>query len=276
MRRVAFFLTAGLLTLGVAASASAAPAAKATKAATKGAAGEPTTVDKKIKLNPDSVRFGMTIEELSKAYDKVLDDEWVPLYKSVEPGPRMNELDAELAERKLDILKNKVEFGSLPSGFENTALAGEYTANNGETMTHLRLRSGVERYFFFFGNHLWKVYDVQKLGKKSKLGEDFPAALGTLTTAFGKSPRTRKADPGQGRRFDQSDWQDKDTIVRVIDQANGKAGLAYIDRKIEENLGKYRTNKGEAAETLDREVSDVTRPVSPEAAKAGAPGGKKK
>jgi hypothetical protein len=219
----------------------------------------PPEVDKKIKLSPDGLHFGMTLEEISKLYEKVFDEEFVPLYKSVEPGPRMSELDSELADKKQLLLRNKLEFGSLPSGLDNTPIGGEYTYNNGESMSQIKLRSGVQRYFFFFGNHLWKVYDVYKLGKKSKLGADFDGAVEGLGKQFGKAPRARKADPSAGRSVDQVDWQDKETIVRVHDHGNGSAAVAYIDRKIDEGIDKFRSNKGPRGEALDHDVSDVTK-----------------
>jgi hypothetical protein len=229
------------------------------KPAAKGKEAPPPTVDKKVKLSPDGLKFGMTIEEISKLYEKVLDAEFVPLYQNVEPGPRMNELDTDLAEKKLLVMRNKVEFGALPSGLENTALAGEFTYNNGETMTQFPQRSGVHRYLFFFGNHLWKVYDVHKLGKKSKMGADYAGAVDTLTKQLGKPPRVRKPDPSAGRNLDTADWQDKETIIRLTDRGDGSAALAYIDRKIEEGIDKFRPNKGPGKEELDRDVSDVTK-----------------
>jgi hypothetical protein len=265
MRSTVVLLVAGLA-LSAVSTADLAEAKPPVSAKGKGGKAEPppTTIDKKVKLSPDGLRFGMTIEEISKLYEKVFDDEFVPLYKAVEPGPRMAELDSELADKKQLILRNKVEFGSLPSGLDNTSLAGEYSYNNGETMTKVKLRSGAERHFFFFGNHLWKVYEVQKLSAKNKLGADFDAVLGKLTKSFVKGPRTRKADPSAGRNFDQVDWQDKETIVRLGDLGGGKAALIYVDRKIEENLDKYRSNKAPPVEALDHDVSDVTKPAGPD------------
>jgi hypothetical protein len=263
MRPTVFILASGLA-LGAFASTGAAHAFPTVlgkpeaKAAAKGKAPPPAEVDKKVKLSPDGLRFGMTLEEISKLYEKVFDDEFVALYKTVEPGPRMAELDAELADKKSLIARNRLEFGTLPSGLDDTPLAGEFSYNNGETMTQVKLRSGVQRYFFFFGNHLWKVYDVHKLGKKSKLGADYAAATETLTKQFGKAPRALKAEPSEGRRHDQVDWQDKETVVRVLDRGDGSLALAYIDRKTEENLGRFRTNKP-AHEEVDRDVAEITR-----------------
>jgi hypothetical protein len=222
----------------------------------------PTEITKKVKLSPNGLAFGMSLEEISRLYEKVIDDEFVPLYQNVEPGPRMAELDAEKADKKQLILRNKLEFGNIPSGLDNTPLGPEFTYKNGESMTHLKLRSGVERYFFFFGNRLWKVYDVHKLGKKDKLGADYDAAVESLTKQLGKSPRVRKADSGDVR-FDQADWEDKETVIRLIDHGGGAAALAYIERKVEENLGKFRTHSAESGTGVDPSVADVTRGDKP-------------
>ena len=225
----------------------------------------PPTVDKKVKLSPDGLKFGMTIEEISKLYERIFDDEFVPLYQRVEPGPRMAELDSELADKKQRILRNKLEFGTLPSGLDDTPLGGEFSYNNGESMTQFKLRSGVQRHFFFFGNRLWKIIDVHKLGKKSKLGEDFDGAANGLEKQLGKAPRALKADPSAGRKVDQVDWQDKETIIRLMDHGGSTAALAYVDRKVEEGIDKHRSNKGPAPEQVSSAVSDVTRSAAPKA-----------
>ena len=170
-------LTVVVLVLGIAPSlvslsAAASPVVLGMqrKAGAQKAEPGPAEVDKKVKLSPDGIKFGMTIEELAKLYEKVLDDEYVPLYKETEPGPRMAELDAELADKKQLLLRNKLELGSTPSGLDSTPLGGKYTYNNGESLSQIKLKASVHRYFFFFGNHLWKILDVHKLGKKSKFG----------------------------------------------------------------------------------------------------------
>lgn len=235
----------------------------------KKSAPPPTTVDKKVKLSPDGLKFGLTIEEVSKLYEKVFDDEFVPLYQHVEPGPRMNELDSELADKKQRILRNKLDFGALPSGLDDTPLGGEYSYNNGESMTQVKLRSGATRYFFFIGNRLWKVIDVHKLGKKSKLGADYDAAVESLTKTVGKPPRVLKADPSEGRKVDQADWQDKETILRIQDHGGSTAAVGYVERKVEEGLDKFRPNKGGSHEEVSTVVSDATR--TGQAPKPGPP-----
>jgi hypothetical protein len=277
MNKSVLFVVAGLAafsSLASEAGANPAPSARLAKSDKPKPAGPgPTSVDKKVKLSPDGLKFGMSLDEVSKLYEKVLDDEYVALYKTVEPGPRMAELDAELAEKKTLIVRNKLEFGNLPSGYDNTPMAGEFTYNNAESMTQIKLRSGITRHFFFFSDRLWKVYDIHKLGKKSKLGADYDGAIEGLTKTFGKAPRVRKADPAEGRSFDDADWQDKDTIVRVKNTGGNSLALAYVERKTEEGISKYRTNKGAGNEAVSKDIADITRSSAPP---PEPPGAKKK
>src|SRR5688572_15727245 len=102
----------------------------------------PTHIDKKLALSPKGVKWGVTLDELSRLYDTAFEAEFVELYKRVEPGPRMKELDHELADKKQLVKRNWIEFGSLPSGLDNGPLGGEFTYRNNESMTKLTLRNG--------------------------------------------------------------------------------------------------------------------------------------
>lgn len=247
--------------------AAAGKEAKGAKAAKKVG---PSEVTKKIAFRPKELRFGMSLEEISKVYDKVFEADFLPLYRRVEPGPRMNELDNELADKKQLVKRNHIEFSNLPSGLENTPLGGEFTYNNGESMTHVTLRNGTKRYFFFFKNRLWKIYDETALSKKSKLGTNYEGVLESLGKLFGKKAREQEADPAAKRMFDSGEWADKETILRVLNRGGKNVALVYIDRKVEENLDQMRPNKGEKPREIDATVSSVTK-GGPMDNKPGAP-----
>lgn len=219
----------------------------------------PPEVKKSVRLSPKGLRFGLSLDELSALYVKVFEKEFVPLYRRVEPGPRMKELDAELAEKKKHIKRNHVEFGSLPSGLDNTPLGQEFTYNNGESMTHVTLRSGVKRYFFFYNGRLWKVYDVYKGPKMRKLGGDFDAIVENLAKKFGTKPRRQEPDPKVGRMLEHADWATGDMVVRVINRGGDEIALVYMARKAQEKLEKHRANDRNKSEKLDSDVSAVTK-----------------
>jgi hypothetical protein len=241
------------------ASASKASANKASKKKGARAPSGPAHIDKKIALAPKSLRFGMSLDELSGSYAIELDRLYVPKYKAVEPGPRMQELDAEVSDKKQRIKRNFLEFGGQPSGLDNGPLGGEFTYNNGESYTRLPLPSGVTRYFFFMNKRLWKIFDEHKLSGKSKLGKDFDDVVANLTKKLGKEPRVRKSSPPEKLLFDTADWADDRTILRVYDMGRQTVGLLYIDKMIEENLGKHRKDHGRAGTKITPDVAKVTR-----------------
>ena len=218
----------------------------------------PATLKKKVRLSPKGLSWGMSVKEISALYAKVFDKRYVKLYRRVQPGPRMQALDAELADKKALIKRNVLKFGSTPTGVDYSALKGEYTYRNKESMTHIRLRSGTKRHFFFFENRLWKVYDEHKLRKKSKLGKTYKTAVKRLTKKFKVAPRLREADPAEGLNFTTADWQDDNIIIRALDRGPGLIAIVYVDRSVAENIDRYRTAKQEDPNAIDRDVLDVT------------------
>jgi len=176
----------------------AVPAAAEKSGAEKPAKGGPGSVGKKIALAPEGLKFGMSLEAIAKLYDKTFDQEYLPLYKKAAPGPETEALDAEIKQRKAEVRRSKVDFNNTPTGVDQTALKGEYSYANGESMARLTLRSGTERYFFFFNDRLWKVYDEHKLKKGSPLGESYADAVKVLTGKYGNPPKKLPANAEKG------------------------------------------------------------------------------
>src|SRR5688572_202780 len=109
-----------------------ATAKAAPKAATAPALSGPAKMGGTLVLTPKGLVWGISVAQLAKIYDKVFDDEFVPLYKKTQPGVAMTALDSELADKKKLIRRNKIEFGNLPTGVDQSALKGEYSYGNKE------------------------------------------------------------------------------------------------------------------------------------------------
>ena len=222
----------------------------------------PAQLKKKLGLSPKGMHFGIGIDELSRVYAKELERDFVQLFKRAEPGREMQELQSELDEKKAHIKRNFMEFGSLPSGLDGTYLEPEYSYRNGEGMTKLRLRSGTVRHFFFFGDSLWKVYDVHKLtrSKRKKFGKDFESIVEGVGKKLGVAARVMEADPSAGKRRLRAfaDWQDGSTVFRIINLGPKEVAFVYIDQKVEESVDDRRKVKGDDGKTkLDSTVQGV-------------------
>ncbi|HVJ18152.1 MAG TPA: hypothetical protein VM686_22185 [Polyangiaceae bacterium] len=258
----AFTLGASVLLSGNNVMAEDKPAAKpAAKAPAK--LGAPGVISKKVGIAPKGLRFGLGLEGLAGLYDRVFDDEFLPLYKKAQPGTEMDALDEELKQKKAFLRRSRVEFGQTPTGVDYSPLKGEYSYANGESMGHITLRSGTERYFFFFADKLWKVYDEHKLTKGGTLGENFDEALKILGTRFGAPPKRIASNFEAGQNFDEGLWADPEKYIRAVDRGN-VLGMVYIDKNIQDNLAQHRKNKPANLHAMDSDVtSALKKPDAP-------------
>jgi hypothetical protein len=219
-------------------------------------------VAKRIGLAPAGLKFGLGLEGIARLYDKVLDEEYLPLYKKASPGPQTDALDAELKQRKGEIRRSKVEFGNTPTGVDQTALKGEYSYANGESMVRLTLRSGTERFMFFFGDKMWKVYDEHKLKKGTPMGETFDSAVKSLQSRFGAAPKRVPANPDKGQNFDEAVWTTPDMVIRAVDRG-GVCAVVYADKEIQDDLPKLRRNKPKNETAMDPDVAAILKKNEP-------------
>lgn len=259
LRVIALLSAVGLGALSLAASSASAEGGKdkdtkAAKAPPQGRVGE---LPKKVVLTPKGLAWGMSIKKISELYKHYFDAWALPLYKKVQPGVEMKELDSDVEDRKALIMRNKLEFGALPTGLDSTPLKGEYSYRNGESMTWLTLPNGTKRNFFFFDDKLWKVYDEHALKKGGKLGENYEEALKLLAKKLGAPPKMVEAD-FKTVMFKEGTWENTEMLIRAIDRGD-KLGLVYVDRSVQDSLAKYRKVKVQDDSGVDSSVSSVLR-----------------
>lgn len=245
------------------------------KPAAQKASAQAAVLKNDIRLAPERLRWGLSLQQVAKVYDDEFDTEYAPVYKRTDPGVEMQSIDAEVADKKSLIRRTKIEFGTTPTGVDNGPLKGEYSYNNGESMTKTQLAGGTTRYFFFFNDKLWKVYDEYKLG--SKLGTNWSAAVSALTQLFGAPPKLLSADQTSGKRFDEAVWMTTSLHIRAINREDQKiVAVAYADRSIQDDLPRYRTNHLGNANAMDSSVRDATSHDAPADAKPSGSKTKKK
>ncbi len=219
----------------------------------------PASVKDAIRLTPEGLRLGMAVNEVIDFYNKILDQDYVPIYKMTPIGPKMKEVDAALAEQKLAFPRSEITFGNLPTGVDNTPLRNEYNYKNNETMMSLT-RQGVTRYFFFVNKRLWKVYDTLPLKKEGDLGATYKEAVSILTKRFGVPGRVLAADPSKGRSSTEVDWSDATTHVRALDRSDENiVALVYQDRATGERMAAYRAGQTDTSGAIDPTIAAVTK-----------------
>jgi len=226
-------------------------------------------IDKVIGIPPKGLHWDLTLEGVAKLYDKVFEEEYLPLLKKAEPGNQMTALEDELKSKQGILRRGRIEFGSIPTGVDQSPLKGEYSYRNGESMATLRLRSGTEPHFFFFSDKLWKVYDEHKLTKGGTLGENFEEAVKILNKRFGAPGKLVPANYEKGQPFDEVQWRDPEKLIRAVDRGN-ILGMVYASKTYVDNIAQYRKNQPEDLHEMDKDVAAATAHPPTEAGKPNA------
>ena len=222
-------------------------------------AGGAGVIEKSMQISPKGLRWGLSLEAVAKLYDGVIEQEMLPLFRKAQPGLELDALNEEQKNRKGALRRSRIDFGATPTGVDQSALKGEYSYNNGESLAIVTLPSGTKRHFFFFNDKLWKIYDEHKLKKEGNLGETFQEAIKALGKRFGAAPKLITADYDKGRPFDEAEWKDPDKIIRAVDRGQILA-VVYADRKVQEDLPRYRkTHAHTGPEAIDKDVAMVTK-----------------
>jgi hypothetical protein len=147
---------------------------------------------KGIVIEPEGLKWGMSMKQVGEVIDAMLDAEYKPVYQKTSPGVVMKRLDAQLAEEKSAFRRSRIDFGKLPIATDSTPLKGEYSYLNGESMMTLS-RKGEIRHFFFIKDSLWKIIKEVKFSEKGELGKVFKEAAVKLTASSRRTKRSRSS-----------------------------------------------------------------------------------
>ena len=255
-RLLGAFLAVGLVTLAAAPAVLAAGNKPKKEAAPAAPPPEAPTVKKSIDFPIAGLAWGMTPKAVALAIDKMIDDDYRPLYKEVQPGVKMKALDAQLVEDKDQFRRSRIDFGTLPTGIDGTPLRGEFTYQNKESLMTLN-HKGQATHFFFIQDKLWKVIDEIKLTDTYPLGKTFQDVAVKLSAKHGVPGRVLPADAT--RAAVEIDWKDSNTHLRVIQRSDTAIGMAYEDNGTVANLVALRPNKPVADSGIDPSVAAIMR-----------------
>lgn len=249
------------------------------------AAADPPTVQTVGTLS-EGFRWGVNHNEIIRIYNGTggrFDQEYNSVLAKMQPGVRMQALEADRDNRKAAFAASFIEFKDTPTGYDAGGLKGEYTYRNHEEIMSLE-KDGKRRYFFFMGaipgERFWKFYDEIPLKDGGPLGATYQEAITKLNQVLGAAGRIRAANPSQGLVFTTADWEDASTHVRALDRSfEHIVGVALEDRPTLNALPGLRANKEDDPLAMDPSIAAITRggvsDPSGKSADGGAPPKKK-
>jgi hypothetical protein len=215
------------------------------------------------------LKFGMSLEQIAKLNDKELDTEFKKKFAAASPTQSL-QVEDELRDKKAVFRRTRIEFLDTPTGIDQSALKGEYSYGNKESLARMPARTRDDakeipaRHFFFFDDKLWKIYEEYKLGPKSNLGADFDSAVKKLAKVFGAEPRKVAADFAKGQSFAEAVWTDNEKLIRAVDRGD-TLGMVFVEKSTQDNLSRLRTHQLVDQHELDKDVKAATAnpPVNP-------------
>ena len=264
-----------VLALGLAAAPASAEGkgkAAAKKKAEEPAPTGPAKMKGKLGLSPKGLGWNASLEAVAKIYDKVFDQEFMPLYKKAQPGPGMDALDAELADKKAaaPAEQDRVRRSAHRRRLQRTQGRVQLRQQGEHDEADAAHRRDSE--LLLLRRQAWKVYDEHKLRKGGPYGENWEEASEILTKKFGTAGFKVESDYAKGRNYAELQWTDGTTVIRAIDRGN-VIGLVYQDANVFFNLPKYRPNKPKNPHAIDKDVAAATaKPPPPEEKKPDAQG----
>jgi hypothetical protein len=219
-----------------------------------------------VPLEVDGVAFGTSAEDVAKVYDRWWDKHFVSKYRKVNPGPKMKELDFELAEKK-KILRRVSIFDGRSTSLDKSAFREEFEHNSGETMTSVKVvraasegsTKGVSytRRFFFFQDKLWKIYDEYKLEAQGLFGADFKEATAKVEASAGAgAKRTR----GPDSKYENVTFEAGPARIRLVKLADDRVAIVRSDNALAQEVLDRRAQQAKQPESgLDEDIQAVIR-----------------
>jgi hypothetical protein len=218
---------------------------------------EPPVTKKAIAMTLTGFGWGQSPKQVADQVDKIIDDDYRPQYKEVQPGIRMKELDAQIAEDKAEFRRSRIDFGKLPTGLDAGPMRNEYTYNNQEALMSLT-RKGQVTYLFFIQERLWKVIEEKRLAEGTPLGKNYQDAVVKMSTGYGVAGRVQQTGTTSGGV--EVDWKDATTHLRAAQRGETAVALIFEDNGTLANLSSLRSNKATADTGIDPDVAAMMRP----------------
>jgi hypothetical protein len=237
----------------------------AAKPQAKASGGDAPTIQSAASLL-EGFRWGVNHAEVLRIYnatDGRFDQEYNPVLAKMQPGSRMQALEADRDNRKAAFAASFIEFKDTPTGYDSTGIKDEFTYRNHESVMNVD-KDGKRRYFFFIGappgERFWKFYDEIALKEGGPLGKTFQEAVTKLNVQLGAAARVRAADPSQGITVTTADWQDASTHVRAMDRSYQHiVGVVLEERQTLGALPNLRSNKADDPLAMDPSISAITK-----------------
>ncbi|MBA3502946.1 MAG: hypothetical protein M4D80_05155 [Myxococcota bacterium] len=244
-RITSLIIAVGLLTSSAALAKDAPKKAPVAKKQPKAKAPPPKKIPpvsaeakKKLALNMQSYKFGMTKEEVIANLTKSINEQYEEKIKATTDMMTQDRLRKDRKAEVTRIEKTYIAFDGKKGGWDVSIVEEEFAHNTGESMLEKWEKEDGKnnrRFFFFHEGKLYKMFiqlDVSILPEDKRNFETFK---GVMTSSYG----------GGDVEADRITWKTSEFEVRAIDKlkAYGAVALVIEDPRVKKELVAIREAK---------------------------------
>jgi len=255
--RISSILFAAMLAGGVAYAGDAkkpapAPAKKAPPPKPKKVTVVSADNKKKLAEKMGGFKFGMTKDEVIGVISKQLDQKYDEKIKSTQDITQQDRYRKDRKEELATVTQSFVSFDGKKTGWDVSIIEDEFAHHTEESMIERWENSNGKnerRFFFFFGNKLWKMFislDVSILPADKKSFDEFQKVM---VSQYGDGD----VDPGK------LTWHTDDFDVRAVDKLKTYDALGFVleDNKAKKDVEAIREAKKPAKQETNAVINAV-------------------
>jgi hypothetical protein len=205
-----------------------------------GAANRAAAEASKIATSMGDLRWGLSESEVSSFARRKLEEQYDAVIQKTKDNGKKGQLRADLKRAQQEVAKSRVEFEGSSSKWDRSAVAGEFSYGNDESMLSAKDPEG-ESFYFFLNGRLWKYYRALD---KNNAGGDFKKFSQAVEGKFGKG-RAKKGEIATGQGETQFvEYLDRNSRMRAVDNSkHGVFAMVYEEMATVRELASTRPSK---------------------------------
>ena len=228
-----------------------------------GFSGQASAEASKIATSLGDLRWGMSESDVITFVRRKIDEQYSPEIAKTHDTRKQTKLRDDMKRAQASVQKSLVNFEGRGSRWDSSAVAGEFSYGNGESMVVYE-DSGSQNYYFFLNGRLWKWYKA--LDSSAFGGNNFKKFSGSVEKKFGKGhAKTGELSPGQGKT-QWVEYLDRNSRLRAADNTKrGVFALIFEEMATVREIASIRGTSQPSRSSYAQADDDAEAPASAKA-----------
>jgi hypothetical protein len=185
------------------------------------------------------LKWGATLTQVQTHLKRQIRKKYQKLLAEADDPLERRKLEKQLEREYEAVLAGYVKFDGQRTGLEVGVAGEEFRHGSGESVLQVRASQG-DRYYFFIGGKLWKVFTV--FSTRVAEGGRFEKFLERWQHKYGRAARIQRAKHGPERVPVAAIWRDARTQIEARDRSEffQSFTLSVADRRVQQRIEDLR------------------------------------